>query len=245
MKTLFRSIGTRVVPGVLIALGVTLVTAGLFTYTSPVEAGPILDRPPTRVSLATPTPAPQATFDLLGPGASFTPAQALPDPLPEGWPTAASNRVVTRVAVRDLRIDIAVIEPKDETYPLCDVAMYFVRLGQPGDGRAVYLYAHARAGMFLPILDASRINDGAKMLGMIVDVYTSDDLIFRYQIMEVRRHQLSLGDAFTTTTEQLWLQTSEGPRGTPGKTQVIARPSAMGRAQGTEAHPVPRPRVCD
>lgn len=245
MNSLVHSLGTRIMPGILIALGVTLVTAGLFTYTGPVEAGPVLDRPPTRVTLATPSPGPQATFDLLGPGSSYVPTAALPDPLPEGWPTNPSDRVATRVVVRDLRIDIPVILPKNETYPLCDVAMYFVKLGQPGSGQAVYLYAHARAGMFLPILDASKLSDGARMLGMIADVYTSDDLIFRYQIMEVRRHQLSLGDAYSTTTEQLWLQTSEGPKGTPGKTQVVARPFAMGKAQGNEAHPVPRPRVCE
>lgn len=245
MNSLIHYLGTRAVPGILIALGVTLVTAGLFTYTGPVEAGPALDRPPTRVSLATASPAPQATFDLLGPGNSFVPAPALPDPLPEGWPTAQSTRYATRVVVKDLRVDVPVIEPKNETYPLCDVAMYFVKLGQPGGGQAVYLYAHARAGMFLPILDASKLNDGAKMLGMIADVYTSDDLIFRYQVIEVRRHQLSLGDAYTATSEQLWLQTSEGPKGTPGKTQVIARPYAMGKAAGNDAHPVARPRVCE
>ena len=200
---------------------------------------------PTETPEPTATPAPRPTYDLLGPARSFVPAAPLPDPLPAGWPTDLSDRVVTRVVVRDLRIDLPVIEPHDEVYPLCDVAMFFVKLGQPGGGQAVYLYAHAREGMFLPILDASKIDDGEKMLGMIVDIYTSDDLIFRYRIMEVRRHQLSIGDAFADPDETLWLQTSEGPKGTPGKTQVIAKPFAMAKAQGNEAHPQPRPRVCE
>ncbi len=244
MRKLVESIGTRVIPGILIALGVTMMTAGLFTYSSPVEAGPLIDRPPVVVSLATPTPAPRATFDLLA-GASFVPSTPLPDPLPAGWPTDPSDRVATRVVVRDLRVDLAIIRPQDETYPLCDVAMYFINLYQPGSGQAIYLYAHARSGMFLPILDASKVANGERMLGMIVDVYTSDDLVFHYQVMEVRRHQLSLGDAFSATSEQLWLQTSEGPKGTPGKTQVIARPASMSKAGAGDAHPAAHPRVCE
>jgi len=115
---------------------------------------------------------------------------------------------------------------------------------QPGQGRATYLYAHARTGMFLPILDASKVDDGAAMIGMLVQVYTSDDQLFLYEITEVRRHQTTLDDAASATTEQLWLQTSEGPRGTPGKTQVIAMPLSSGPADPADAHPVPKPVVC-
>lgn len=247
MRTLVRSLGTRVVPGLLIALGVTLVTAGMFTYTSPVELGPVLDQPPTVVSLKTPEPTPFGSPFLPvdgSPDATFIPATPLPEALPEGWPTAPSDRVATRVVVRELSIDLPVIEPVNENYPLCGVAMYFTQLGQPGGGRSIYLYAHARTGMFLPILDASKVGDGEKMLGMIVDVYTSDNLDFRYQVVEVRRHQLTLTDALAAQTEQLWLQTSEGPRGTPGKTQVIARPDSIAQASAADAHPNAHPYVC-
>ena len=64
------------------------------------------------------------------------------------------------------------------------------------------------------------------MIGMVVEVYTSDDRVFRYEITEVRRHQTSLDDALNATSDELWLQTSEGPKGTPGKTQVRALPIA-------------------
>ena len=43
--------------------------------------------------------------------------------------------------------------------------------------------------------DASKIANGKKMLGMVVEVYTSDDQRFLYEITEVRRHQLDLEDA--------------------------------------------------
>jgi len=244
VRTLLRSLAARVVPGLLIALGVTLVTAGMFTYTSPVEQGPVLDQPPVMVSLATPTPAATQAPYLTG-EESFAPSTPLPAALPAGWPTEPSSRVATRVVVRELSVDVPVIEPGDEDYPLCGVAMYLPKLGQPGGGRSVYLYAHARFGMFLPILDASKIRNGQKMLGMIADVYTSDDLVFHYEIIQVRRHQVSLADAFSATAELLWLQTSEGPRGTVGKTQVVARPHSVSPANPADAHPRPRPRVCD
>ena len=71
--------------------------------------------------------------------------------------------------------------------------------------------------MFLPLLDASKIQNGKKMIGMVVEVWTSDDQRFLYEITEVRRHQHDLDDAARPTTEQLWLQTSEGPHGTRGQ----------------------------
>jgi hypothetical protein len=82
------------------------------------------------------------------------------------------------------------------------------------------------------------------MLGMIVQVYTSDDKLYLYEIQQVRLHQTSLDDAFAATTEQLWLQTSEGPKGTPGKTQVIATLLSVGAADPADAHPKAKPLVC-
>jgi hypothetical protein len=98
--------------------------------------------------------------------------------------------------------------------------------------------------MFLPILEASKVNNGAAMLGMIVEVYTSDDQLYLYEITEVRRHQLDLDDAVAATTEQMWLQTSEGPKGTRPKTQVVAQFLSTGPADHDAAHPVAHPVVC-
>ncbi|MBI3745407.1 MAG: hypothetical protein HY264_02555 [Chloroflexi bacterium] len=224
-------IRTRLVPAILAALGVALLTAGLLTYTAPVEAGPEPSQDPTIVTLA-PTPAPTATPE---------PGQATPTPAR----TPPADRVATRIVVRDLGIDLPVIRPPDtSSYPLCDVAMFIQDLGQPGFGRATYLYAHARTGMFLPILTASKVNDGAAMLGMLVQVYTSDDQLYTYEITQVRRHQLDLDAAIAATTEELWLQTSEGPKGTRPKTQVVAEFVSSGPADPAAAHPVAKPRVC-
>jgi hypothetical protein len=79
---------------------------------------------------------------------------------------------------------------------------------------------------------------------MVVQVYTSDDLVFEYEVTEVRLHQLTLDAAIGATTEQLWLQTSEGPKGTPGKTQLLARPLITLPADHAAAHPTPHPVTC-
>jgi hypothetical protein len=120
--------------------------------------------------------------------------------------------------------------------------MYLVAPGlfQPGFGRATYIYAHAREGMFLPLLRTL----SRDQRGLEVEVWTSDDVHFTYQISEVRRAQTSLKAPMSATTEQLWLQTSEGPKGTVGKTQVVATFVSSEPASHVAAHPRPRPVVC-
>jgi hypothetical protein len=231
MPRLLDLLRTRILPAILTAAGVALVVAGLLSYTAPVEAIPT-ESPAATDGLVTASPFVTPTFGASGsPGAS---------------PSAAADRVATRVQIPALGIDLPVIRPPGgpSAYPLCNVAMYIQVLGQPGQGRGIYMYAHARKGMFLPILDASKVNNGAKMKGMIVNVYTSDDRLYLYEIFDVRRHQLDLNDAIDATTEELWLQTSEGPRGTPGKTQVVARLLSTQAADHAAAHPKANPVVC-
>ena len=51
--------------------------------------------------------------------------------------------------------------------------------------------------------------------------------------------------AINATSEQLWLQTSEGPRGNDlGLTQVLAVPLTVGPADPLDAHPEADPVVC-
>jgi hypothetical protein len=233
MSGLAERARTRFVPALLTALGVTLLAAGLLSYTMPVTAEGLPTASPSGTGSALATPAPRIT---LPPLASVGPSAR---------PSAPADRVSTRVRVAALKIDLPVVKPGDANdYPLCDVAMWMGALGQPGQGRATYLYAHARKGMFLPLLDASLTKKGKKMLGMIVEVWTSDDQRFLYEIVEVRPHQLTLDDALAATEEQLWLQTSEGPKGTPGKLQVIAKPISQEAADHAAAHPKPKPVAC-
>ena len=234
MADLTERVRTRLLPALLTAFGVTFLAVGLLSYGSPVDAGP-LDSPDPSIIAGGPSATPLLTLPPLA-----TP----PPPTPS--PTFPADRVATRVRVAALKIDLPIVAPPPppNDYPLCDVAMYIDQLGQPGEGRATYLFAHAREDMFLPILTASLKQNGKKMLGMVVEVYTSDDKLFLYEITEVRRHQLDLEDAAAATTEQVWLQTSEGPKGTPGKTQVIAEFLSQEDADPADAHPKPKPVVC-
>jgi hypothetical protein len=186
---------------------------------------------------APPTPSSVATTGLESP--SEQPSVA-PSP---SFPT---GRVATRIVIARLGIDLPIMlqTAKDGTFPLCDVAMYLPELGQPGQGRATYIYAHAREGMFLPLLTSSQTNDGQGMIGDVVEVYTSDDYLFTYRIVEVDRHILDLNDAFAANTEEVFLQTSEGPHGTVPKLQVVAGSVSAATTDAKSAHPVAHPRVC-
>jgi len=186
---------------------------------------------------APPTPSSVATTGLESPSEQPSVAPS---------PSFPAGRVATRIVITKLGIDLPIIlqKAKDGTFPLCDVALYLPDLGQPGQGRATYIYAHAREGMFLPLLTSSQTNDGQGMIGDVVEVYTSDDYLFTYRIVEVDRHVLDLNDAFAANTEEVFLQTSEGPHGTVPKLQVVAGSVSAATTDAKSAHPVAHPRVC-
>lgn len=230
MSGLAERVRTRFVPALLTALGVTMLAAGLLNYTTPVtaESRPM---PSPDASAAVATPAPRITLPPLGSAG------------PSAGPSAPADRVATRVRIAALKIDLPVLAPGGaHDYPLCDAAQYFKAdaLGQPGEGRATYLYGHARAGMFLPLLTASKAKNRQKMLGMVVEVWTSDDQYFLYEITHVYRHVPYIGalDApFSAGSEELWLQTSEGSGKTFPKLQILAEPISQAAADHRDAHP--------
>jgi hypothetical protein len=231
VDTIWLRLRLRLLPALLTALGVALLASGLLSYTSAVE-GPPAPRP-----LASYQPLPTIDGSINLPGASIG---------PDVKPTFPPDRVATRIVIRRLDIDLPIMLQTDNygSYPLCDVALYIPLLGQPGQSRATYIYAHAREGMFLPLLTASQRNDGRRMLGMTVEIYTSDSWLFLYTITEVRRHTLSLDDAINTTTERLFMQTSEGPNGTIPKLQVVADYLSSEPTDPGAAHPRVKPRIC-
>lgn len=251
MVPVLVAVRTRLVPALVTALGVVLVTAGLMSYADPTTAGTIVDGPPT-IEVLSPTPTPSDSPTASPDASASAPASTAPSPTASPTAVPGTRVVATRVVVPALDIDLPVVKGNDG-YPLCNVAMYLHSdpsaeldlFGQPGEGRATYLYAHARDGMFGPIYElAIQKKQGRKMLGMIVQVYTSDDRLHLYEIREVRLHQTSLDDVIAATEEQLWLQTSEGPKGTRGKTQLIAFPISVGDADPADARPKPRPVAC-
>jgi len=231
---LFSALRNRLLPAVLTATGVSLIAAGLLSYSAPVEAapGPSDSRPFVAVSPSPTTPLP-----------TFPPASGSTSPSP----STPVDRVATRVVIPALKIDLPIVKPSggSSTYPQCNVAMYIKELHQPGQGGATYLYAHARDGMFGPIYHlATEVKQPKKLLNMVVQVYTSDDQVFEYYVTQVLLHQTSLNAAMDATTEELWLQTSEGPKGTVGKTQLRAELLTVGPAEHAAAHPTPHPVNC-
>ena len=210
---------------------------------------------PTRESTPRPTADPNRTprpTRAPTPIATPRPTRA-PTPIPTPRPTTEPPPigVATRIRIPSMGIDLPVISSdlpvpgNRQGYPLCDVAMYMTAFVKPGQDGSTYIYAHAQKGMFLPLLRASLRNDGASMLGALVEVYTSDDQLHLYEITVVKRHatDLSLTNV-PPGVHQLVLQTSEGYSGHVPKLQLAAVPISVVPATHAEANPRPHPRVC-
>jgi sortase family protein len=221
----------RIVPALIVAAGVTLLAAGLLSYTSPFSSGA--------------TASPTASSTLVAASASPTPVQtAARTPNP----AAPASRVVIPALKIDLPIVSGRLNPPGNTgnYPLCDVAQYLTDFRQPGQPGTAYIYGHARTGMFLPLLEESLRDDGAGMIGALVQLYTNDSWVYLYEIYRVKRHatDFALADNPRPNEHRLILQTSEGPRGTVPKLQVAARLLNVQPANPRDARPSAKPRVC-
>ena len=174
---------------------------------------------------------------IVTPGPFGTAATPTATPFP--------SRHATRVKIPYLRIDNRVVKsPPKGVYPYCNVAMYLPTLGQPGWGNTTFIFAHARVGMFLNMLKASKINNGAAMVGKTVYVYTNDNWRWQYQITKVYRHQTDMHILKYITGEALVLQTSEGPRGTLQKLLVKSKYIGRVKVSYSAAHPLTRVVVC-
>ena len=95
--------------------------------------------------------------------------------------------------------------------------------------------------MFLPLL-RTKGNDQLRAWSSRSGRATTR--LYLYKITEVRRdqpYQTGLDAPSAATTEQLWLQTSQGPGRAPGKTQVVAEPMDARRADHDAAHPSATP----
>ena len=261
------TLADRLLLALLIASGVMLLTAGLLSYApsafsevqtlAPVGNGdPLLTLRPTRSVRPTPghTGSPPRTANPLQ---THNPLQTdSPRPTDRPGPTPAATPsgdrgFASRITIPSLQIDLPVVPGdlvvpgNDDLYPLCDVAMFMREFVQPGNEGATYIYAHAQRGMFAPLLKASEVNDGASMIGALIEVYTSDNKLHLYELYRVKRHatDLSLADP-PPGIHMLVLQTSEGVSGTIPKLQVAARPLSVVPTTTAEANPLPQPRVC-
>lgn len=215
------------------------------------------DAPPTGFATQPPSSGPTShptTAPSGGPTAQPTP-QPSGTPRPTAGPTptpgTTTHGFATRIVIPSLHIDLPII-PSDLVvtgnegfYPLCDVAMYMVGFVRPSLPGTTYIYGHAQDGMFAPLLHASKYNNGAAMIGALVEVYTSDNMLHMYEITLVKRHATDLSiTRVAPGVHQLVVQTSEGWSGHIQKLQIAARPLTVLPASPREANPVPHPRVC-
>lgn len=228
---------------------------------------PLLTEPPDVTPLPHLSNYPSSVPSKSPPSAPTSPGVETPTATPPtetppptdpalGTPTATRKPVgsvsfASRIRIPSLGIDLPVV-PGDlvvrgnrNHYPLCDVAMYMPNYVQPGRPGATYIYAHAQRGMFAPLLKASKLNDGASLLGALIEIYTTDNQLHLYELHVVKRHATDLSLAHPRPGKHIVvLQTSEGPTGTVPKLQVAARPLSVVPANPAEANPRPRPRVC-
>jgi hypothetical protein len=149
----------------------------------------------------------------------------------------------TRVAVSGLGIDLPVIRGPS-AYPPCRVAMYLATVAQPREPGITFIYAHARVGMFLPLLTRWKIDHGASLIGRTVRVWTSDSYVSSYRITRVRVTSNGMVGVTSLTNERLWLQTSTGPNTTYPKLIVEAARYLTVKTTYAASHPTPHPVSC-
>ena len=233
MTSLFgylRTLLVRIQVAIFTAAGITVLVGGLLTYDA--SAG----------VLATPQPSP-ATTPTASEGASPTPVPSVGPASPT--PTTEPDGFASRIVIPALDIDMPVVQAP-QGFPYCNVAQYVKEFSQPGQPGSTVIGAHARKGMFLPIHDAARINNGASMLGMLVLVYTNDNRLYLYEIDLVLRQQTTYDIVALPpgVTQQLVITTSEDGRDDPHKIMVRARHLYDTAADPVRANPPAHIVVC-
>ena len=229
MNEFLDRLRTRVVPAVITAAGIAIVAAGLLTYSSPVAAAPDAS------GLGFVTAPPSVGLLTLPPIAARSSSPS----------ASTGSRLVTRVVVPALGIDLPVVKPPG---------------GFPyrATSRCTSIRSPCPAG---PARRTSTPTPGSACSCHSSPVPEEqrrvDDRDARPGLHE-RRHALRLPDrpgppalprhrhplALPTKDGQLWLQTSEGPLASSPKMQVVAQLLSSGPADHATAHPKAHPVVC-
>lgn len=169
--------------------------------------------PPSAVTAVTASPPPSpARSPTAGPTASPTPTPV--PPIPPGY----------RIGIQRIAIDLPIAEGDIERDTVRqetpnNFAFHLPGTAIPGDRGNSYIYAHARAGMFLSLWNA-RVGDE-------VVIVTPDGRQLRYTVSEVhpRVEPADVSWVARTATERLTLQTSTGPNPGDPRFVVIALPA--------------------
>ncbi|MGZ5418689.1 MAG: sortase [Nocardioides sp.] len=151
-------------------------------------------------------------------GGSQPPTRPSNFPIPPAA-SAGPGVVATRVRIPSLSIDLGIIEGDGIDVPF-NLAAHYPGTAWPTGGSNIFLYAHARKGMFLNLWSA-RVGDQVYMdlADGTTRAYIVDEVM-----PDVPWNQLSLLNP--TPTEQLTLQTCVGVSPVAPRFVVIAHPVA-------------------
>ncbi len=157
---------------------------------------------------------------------------------------AATRVKVPTQGVLNATINLPVVRGPSG-YPYCNVAMYMGALNQPTEPAtgATFIFAHARTGMFLPLLKQWQKNRGLNLIGKLAYVWTSNSKLHTYRIYAVKATndvQAAVGEA----PDRLWLQTSTGPNFRYPKLVVKAQRVSTVPSTYDAAHPRARIVKC-
>ena len=182
---------------------------------------------PSGTPPATATPSPVATSALGDlPLVTVAPPAASPDAgspaaspsiSPPGSPAVGAGIRANRIKIARLGIDLAVVEGDGVDTPIGKAAHY-PGTAWPGGGSNIYIYGHARVGMFLPLWQI-HIGDTVEM--DLVDG-TSRTYVVTKILPKVPYDAVSY--LAPTPTEQLTLQTCTSYYPTAPRFVVIAVP---------------------
>ena len=207
-----------VVAIILVAAGVAFVLGGgpsgatappIVSATASLAAGPSL---PVSLPPGTGSPVPSGT-------ASGTPFQSA-SPGPSAPSTAGGEPGIqaNRIKIDRLGIDLAIIQGDGIDAPIGKAAHY-PSTAWPGGGSNIYIYGHARTGMFIRLWDA-RVGDTVQ-LGLVDG--TSRTYVVTKVLPTVPWDAVQYLEP--TPTEQLTLQTSTSYYPTAPRFVVIALPA--------------------
>ena len=178
--------------------------------------------PSTVPSVSTASSA--ATSASIALGTSPSASTASSSPVASGSPgtslaaTSEPGIRASRIQIARLGIDLSIVDGDGIDAPLGKAAHY-PGTGWPGGGTNIYIYGHARAGMFLRLWDA--------VVGDKVDLLLADGSKRSYIVDKVlpRVPWDAIKYLQPTKAEQLTLQTSTGPNGSDPRFVVIAHPA--------------------
>ncbi len=201
---------------VLVAAGLSVVLGGGLPGSG--HAASSIPVPSVALATTGPTASPRTSAQSIA-----SPATAGSPPL-SGSPGASSSALpepgirADRIQIARLAIDLPIIDGDGIDAPI-DKAAHYPGTGWPDGGTNIYIYAHARPGMFLPLWGA--------VVGDHVDLTLVDGSTRSYVVDQVL--PAVPWDAVDylqpTQAEQLTLQTSTAPADTAPRFVVIAHPA--------------------